>query len=236
MKAFLRLMGKLCLAVRFKELITNCIPSSEAPSSTSLLVGFGDSCHLGANSVVTRWALHGREPQRAASKSRTSWGRAGRPIREYIGFRAIARRFLHKVEMTRRKTSTKVRQLSDTRRYPIGTCCQTALLVLRQLFDKCSTALPLFFDNDSKGCRRTVEEQWENPRRNVGAGIAQVISRYGRPRSVSRSSVGESGLMSRLIPRAFLVLFCVCLARARQRGVGSPVATGVAYTLCYNYS
>lgn len=71
--------------------------------------------------------------------------------------------------------STKVRQLSVTRRYPIGTCSQTALLLLRQLFDKSSTALRLFFDNDSKDCRRTVEEQWEKHRRNVGAGIACLI-------------------------------------------------------------
>ncbi|HWV70858.1 MAG TPA: TlpA disulfide reductase family protein [Pseudosphingobacterium sp.] len=395
----------------------NIVREGMCPSSTSLRDGFGDCCDLGVNSVAARWTLHGRDAQRAASKSRSSWGRAYRLIREYISFKAIAwrssqavmsdkrlvmsskkilvicpppsftdvrlvvdkssrnvrqcfgtgsrqpREFfdqasvalrflfefalcvvravfgtclsiirqastilrlaskifgkfpkhyegnpelgdklsgsvmrycskngrladawrsLHKVEMTERevemtggKTSTKVRQLFDTPRYPIGTCSQTALLLLRQLFDKCSTALRLFFDNDSKGCRRTVEEQWENPRRNVGAGIAQVIIGYGRQWDSSRSSVGERGVNSRLIPCVFLVylsvflakraqpalslpkpclsptlalgkkyrligpffgflisfhmiLFCVCLAHARQQGLGTPVATGVA--------
>jgi len=232
MKAFLRLMGKLCLAVRFKELITNCIPSSEAPSSTSLLVGFGDSCHLGANSVVTRWALHGREPQRAASKSRTSWGRAGRPIREYIGFRAIARRFLHKVEMTRRKTSTKVRQLSDTRRYPIGTCCQTALLVLRQLFDKCSTALPLFFDNDSKGCRRTVGEPSEKCRSGYCSGNQQVRKTAER----QSKQCGREWFKAPTDSSCFSGLVLCLFGSHPAVGIRRSVATGVAYTLCYNYS
>lgn len=104
MKAFLRLMGKLRLAIRFKEIITNCIPSSEAPSSTSLLDGFGDSCDLGANSRGTRWALHGREPQRAASKSRSRWQSSERSVRREGGSRAARpssyRRRL-KLELTR---------------------------------------------------------------------------------------------------------------------------------------
>ena len=145
------------------------------------------------------------------------WVRADGPVRREGCVRAFGRRFLHKVKMTGRKASgagrdcfdmpsTKIRQRFDTCGYPIGPCSQTALLLLRQLFDKSSTALRLFFDNYSKDCRRTVEEQWENPRRNVGAGIAQVISGYGRQWDGSRRSVGESGLNPLLIPYTLLLI------------------------------
>lgn len=58
------------------------------PASTSLLDGFGDSCDLGANSMGIRWALRGRELQRAASKSRSSWQSSERPVRREGGSRA----------------------------------------------------------------------------------------------------------------------------------------------------
>jgi len=108
------------------------------------------------------------------------WVRADGPVRREGCVRAFGRRFLRKVKMTGRKASAKVRQLSDTRRYPIGTCSQTALLLLRQLFDNASTGLRQRLEGLSKDSRRTVGEPSKECRSRYCSGNQRVRKTVGR--------------------------------------------------------
>jgi len=265
------------------------------PASTSLLVGFGDSCDLGADSLRACWELDGREPQRVPNKSRMSSVRAGRLIREYIGFKAVTLRFLRSaqsaaiptVEVTRWKDSGARRQVIDNLSTTVWDCFETCSRRLRRWFDWASSKLRFLFEfalcvvQQASTVLRLASEIFEKFPEHYGGSpelgdklsgsVMRYCSKNGRLADTWRSlrkvemtrreaflvcfSVFLARTLSpalslpkpclsptlalgkkhRLIGPFFgflisfhMILFCVCLAHARQQGLGTPVATGVA--------
>ncbi|WP_130855206.1 SusC/RagA family TonB-linked outer membrane protein [Olivibacter jilunii] len=64
------------------------------PASTSLLVGFGDSCDLGRDSIGTRGELHGEISHRVHLQCRSSWLAGERTGRREVGRAKVIQRAL----------------------------------------------------------------------------------------------------------------------------------------------
>lgn len=187
------------------------------PASTSLLDGFGARCHLGANSMGTRWALHGRELQRAASKSRSSWQSSERPVRREGGSRVIAYRFLHEVEMTWRKVEKTKAGLGIKRRERIAYA----------LYRACVSLIPSSHPPRIKwglsGCFPAIFRHFHGFLERLNSRLIPSctpvdITKVGANRDLGLKSPISRGV--RLV--AIKIFFCVCLAHARQWGIRHP--------------